>query len=78
MTIPERSKFVLALVTADQMMIPAPLARKLAECQDWLEEMAELGAVIDAVSTGGDKQHKNLRSVDADPRETIDDDQGGE
>ena len=41
MTIPERAEFLLALVTADQMMVPAPLAKKLAECQTWLETMAE-------------------------------------
>ena len=44
MTIPERAKFILAMVSNDQLMIPAPLARKLGECQDWLESMAETDA----------------------------------
>ena len=41
MTIPQRAAFVLAMVSADQLMTPASMARKLAECQDWLEDMSK-------------------------------------
>ena len=37
----ERAAFVLAMIKSDQVSIPASMAKNLAECQTWLEQLSE-------------------------------------
>ncbi len=50
MTIPERAKFLLAIITNEQLQVSAAIAKPLAECQEWLESMTpeQLGFVKEA------------------------------
>lgn len=36
----EKAQFVLAIISSDQVSIPASLAKQLVECQEWLELFA--------------------------------------
>lgn len=41
----EKAAFVLAMISSDQVSIPASMAKNLAECQQWLESMTEIKLV---------------------------------
>lgn len=41
MSTQERAAFVLTMINSDQVSIPASMAKNLAECQSWLEQLSE-------------------------------------
>lgn len=57
MTTQERAAFVLTMINSDQVSIPASMAKNLAECQTWLEQLA-CGQGLAAKSENGDGKKK--------------------
>ena len=50
MTDSEKAAFVLEMISNDNVSIPASLARKLAECQVWLETLTDPKRGLESVS----------------------------